>query len=80
MQEKFILEDRQEKLAHSLIEEFLKREGYSFHTLNTLSPERLKQLMTRASLYVSTHLAEIDDRAQLVTGLHHATDSHPERS
>jgi hypothetical protein len=75
MPNKFELQDQQEKLAHSFIEEYLQREGYSFETIGTLPSEQIKQLMTKASIYASTKLAEIEDRAQLVTELHHATES-----
>lgn len=75
MPNEFVLQDQQEKLAHSIIEEYLRHEGYSFETIHTLPPEQLKQLMTKASIYTSLKLAEIEDRAQLVTSLHHATES-----
>lgn len=75
MDEKFVLRDQQEMLAYSFLEEYLHREGYSFETLGSLPAERVKPLMIKASVYASTKLAEIEDRAQLVTSLHHATES-----
>jgi hypothetical protein len=75
MEQELLLRDRGEQLAHSLIEEFLQREGCSFEMLHTLPPERVKALMIRASVYASTKLAEIQNRADLVTSLHHVTES-----
>ena len=75
MENQFVVEDQTEKLAHSLLEEYLHSAGYSFDTLGKLTPAQIKQLMSRASVYVSVKLAEIEDRAQVVQSLHHATDS-----
>lgn len=75
MDDKFVLRDQQELLALSFIEEYLRREGYSFEMLGTPPSERAKALMVKASIYASTRLAEIEDRAQLVTSLHHATEA-----
>ncbi|TAH51264.1 MAG: hypothetical protein EYC68_11175 [Chloroflexota bacterium] len=75
MNENFVLSDQQEVLALSFIEEYLRREGYSFEMLGTLPEERVKPLMVKASVYASTRLAEIENRAQLVTSLHHTTES-----
>ena len=75
MDVQFILRDQQEELAHSFVEEYLQREGYSFETLGTLPVERIRRVMIQASIYASTRLAEIEDRAQLVTSLHHVTES-----
>lgn len=74
MQEQFVLEDQQEKLAHSFLEEYLHSAGYTFDTIGELPPERLKQVMIKASVYVSAKLAEIEGRAQIVQSLHHATE------
>lgn len=76
MQENFELRDYDEKLAHTFLEEYLAGEGYSFETIGALPPERLRKIMIRASVYTSMRLAEIEDRAQLVSSLHHATDTH----
>jgi hypothetical protein len=75
MSENFVIQDRQEKLAHSLIEEFLHRMGYSLETISQLPPEEVKQLMIKASIYVSTRLAEVEGREEVVTGIHHATEA-----
>ncbi len=72
MQEKFVIQDRQEQLAHSFIEEYLRAHGSSFHSLGELPPERSKELMIQASVYASVKLAEIDERALVVEGIHHA--------
>jgi hypothetical protein len=71
MEPHFEMKDQQEKLAHTFIEEYLHREGYSLKTIGTLPPEKIKQLMVRASIDASVRLAEIEDRAQLVDNLHH---------
>ncbi|MCC7164124.1 MAG: hypothetical protein IT331_16640 [Anaerolineae bacterium] len=75
MQEEFVLKDKQEKLAHTFIEEYLHNRGQSFETLRTLPPEDAKQLMIKASIHASLKLAEIEERAQMVTELRHATES-----
>lgn len=75
MVENFVIQDRQEKLAHSLIEEFLQKSGYSFETVGQLPPDQVRQLMVKASVYVSTRLAEVEGREEVVTGIHHATES-----
>lgn len=75
MEEYFELQDQQEKLAHAFIEEYLRGEGYSLKALGTLSPERVRQLMVKAAVYASTKLAEIGDRAHMMTSIHHGTES-----
>lgn len=75
MQEKFVLQDRQEKLAHFYVEEYLATQGVSFETLFTLPVERARKLMVEASIYASVKLAELEGRAEMVTSLHHATDA-----
>jgi hypothetical protein len=70
-----ILRDHQEKLAHAFIEEFLASQGYSMETMGQLPKDEVRQLMVRASIYASTKLALIEDRAELVTSLRHATES-----
>jgi hypothetical protein len=75
MQEKFVIQDRQEKLAHAFIEEYLHSQGTSLHALCELPPERSKELMVHASVYASVRLAEIDERARVMEGIHHATDA-----
>jgi hypothetical protein len=75
METQFEIKDQQEKLAHTFIEEYLHREGYSLKTLGALPPEQIRQLMVRASVYASVRLAEIEDRAQLVESLHHTTEA-----
>lgn len=75
MDEQFMLRDREEQLAHAFIEEYLRREGYSFEMLGSLPPERVTPLMVKASVYASTKLTEIQGRADMVTSLHHVTES-----
>jgi hypothetical protein len=75
MEKGFALRDPEEKLAHSLIEEYLRREGYSFEMLGTLPAERITPLMVKACVYASNKLAEIQTRADLVSKLHHVTES-----
>lgn len=75
MEENFELRDQQEKLAHAFIEEYLRGAGYSLKALGTLPPEQVRQLMAKASVFASTKLAEIEDRAHMMTSIHHATES-----
>lgn len=74
MQDTFVIQDQEEKLAHSLIEEYLRSAGYSFDTIGQLPPEQLKELMVKASVHASIKLAEIDERARVVTSLHHTSE------
>lgn len=72
MEEGFVLADRQEKLAHAFIEEYLSGEGYALSTLHELPPDKARALMVKASVYSSIRLAEIEERARLVESWHHA--------
>ncbi|MBI4671893.1 MAG: hypothetical protein HY741_09540 [Chloroflexi bacterium] len=73
--ENFVLEDQQAKLAHAFIQEYLQHKGLSFKSLSELAPEARKQVMIEASAYASVKLAEIEDRAQLVSSLHHTAEA-----
>lgn len=54
----------QDSLEVMYINEYLRSKGYSLVTVHELPAEELKKIMTEASTYASTKLAEIESRAQ----------------
>ena len=57
-------EDIHAELEKSLIDEYLKREGYTLESLNKLPEGEAHRILSEASTYASGKLAEIDNRAQ----------------
>ncbi len=67
-----IREDIDAVLEKALIEAYLKGKGYTLKDLKNLPEAEAKQLMTEASTYASSKLAEVEVRAHLVQELHDA--------
>jgi hypothetical protein len=57
-----------------LLEAYLDGKGYTLAGLRELPAEEAKRLMTEASIYASTKLAEVEARAHFVRELHSASD------
>jgi hypothetical protein len=57
-------EDIHAELEKSLINECLKRKGYTLESLSKLPEDEAHRIMSEAATYASGKLAEIDNRAQ----------------
>ena len=64
------LEDPEGPLETALIEEFLRARGLDSVVLQTLPPDTAKRVLTEASVYAATKLAEIEARAHFVHEIH----------
>ena len=62
--------DRTEQLEEALIDEFLKARGHDRHSVQALSEDQARQLLTDASVYASSKLSEVEARAHYVHELH----------
>jgi hypothetical protein len=58
------------QLEMSLIEEYLREQGYSLAALHSLPPEEAKRLMTEASRYASAKMTMVETRARFVHEVH----------
>lgn len=58
--------DPHAQLEQAFIAEFLKTRGHTLESLHKLPAEEARRLMTEASIYASTHLAEVETRARFV--------------
>jgi hypothetical protein len=64
-------QDPEGQLERDFIDEFLRMRGHDSRSVETLPVEERKHLLTEASVYAATKLAEIDARARFIHGLHH---------
>ena len=64
------IQDRQAQLARTFIEEYLRNHNQTFESVHLLPAKECKRLMTEASVYASTKLAELEHRAHIVQELH----------
>lgn len=64
------IRDPQAQLERAFIDEFLRQRGCDLSTVDRRPPDESKSLMTGASQYAATRLAEIDARAAYVHELH----------
>ena len=69
------LEDPQAELAQVLIEEYLRRYNQTLATVGSLPAAERKHILTQASIYASMKMAEIENRARVVHGLHGGTSA-----
>ena len=60
------MEDPREPLGQALIEEFFRARGIDPAALHALPEAEAKRVLTEASIYASTKLAEIEARAHFV--------------
>jgi hypothetical protein len=56
-------EGPQSKLEKTLLEEYLRKQGYSLADLKTLPEEKAKALMVEACKYASLKLAQVESKA-----------------
>ena len=64
------MEDPEGQLENALIEEFLRARGLDSSALRALPEEEAKRVLTEASVYAATKLAEVEARAHFVHELH----------
>lgn len=64
------MEDPEGKLENALIEEFLRARGLDSGALHALPANEAKRVLTEASVYAGTKLAEIEARAHFVHEIH----------
>jgi hypothetical protein len=67
-----LTEDMHAGLEMSLIEEYLREKGYTLRELRKLGEEEFKQFMKEACIYASGKLAELEERARFLEGIHNA--------
>ena len=70
-----LIDDLSVVLEKNLIEEYLRKKGYSRKDLKKLSAELAETLMKEATRYASLKMEEVKARANLVHELHE--DSSP---
>lgn len=64
------LQDRTGQLEQAFIDEFVRMQGYEPAMLGELSEPQRHALLTRASTYAATKLAEVESRAHFVHEIH----------
>ena len=64
------LEDPEGQLESALIEEFLRARGLDSVALHALPQDAAKRVLTEASVYAATKLAEVESRAHFVHEIH----------
>jgi hypothetical protein len=69
------VEDSWATLEKTYLEAYLREKGYSLHNIHQLSEAEARRLMTEASTYASTKLAEVENRSHLVQELQGPTSS-----
>lgn len=64
------MQDPLDKLERMYMDEFLRSRGLTWASVNALTEEARKKIMTEASTYVSVKLAEVEGRAHISDELH----------
>ena len=64
------LADRFAQLERAFIDEFLRLQGYDHVTVNTLPDAQRHAMLTSASTYAATKLAEVESRAHYIHDIH----------
>jgi hypothetical protein len=68
------LSDRFAQLERGFIDEFIRLQGYDYATLNKLPDAQRHAMLTSASTYAATKLAEIESRAHYIHDIHGSAD------
>ncbi len=78
-----LMEEPDAPLERMYIEAFLQKRGYTLHCSDAplrricdLPEDEAKRLMTAASAFASTRLAEVETRAHFVEEVHGASPTH----
>jgi hypothetical protein len=61
-----VMQDPSAELEQYFIGQYLKSKGHTPESARLLPPEAFKRLMTEASTYASTKIAEVEDTAEMV--------------
>ncbi len=69
------MQDPQAKLERMYLEEFLRSRGHTLETIKALPEAEGKRIMTEASTFIGTKLAEMERRASMVHEIHEASQS-----
>lgn len=69
-QDKALPEEPRIRLERVFIEAYLRTKGHTLQSLAQLPEEEARRLMTEASIYASTRLAETETRERLLQELH----------
>jgi hypothetical protein len=64
------MQDPEGQLEEALIEGFLRARGLDADALRALPDEEAKRILTEASVYAATRLAEVDARAHYIHEIH----------
>jgi hypothetical protein len=64
------LSDRFAQLERAFIDEFLRLQGFDHVTVNTLPDAQRHAMLTSASTYAATKLAEVESRAHYIHDIH----------
>ena len=64
------MEDPEANLERALIKEFLKLRGLDLAALDAMGREEAARVLTEASIYAATRLAEVESRAHYVRDIH----------
>jgi hypothetical protein len=65
-----VLSDRFAQLERAFIDEFLRLQGHDQVTVNALPDAQRHALLTSASTYAATKLAEVESRAHYIHDIH----------
>ena len=57
-------------LERMYMEVYLRGKGHTWHSVHELPEQEAKRLMTEASVFASTKLAEVETRAQFMQDIH----------
>jgi hypothetical protein len=78
-----LMEEPDAPLERMYIEAYLQKQGYTLHSASEplrricdLPDDEAKRLMTAASAYASTKLAEVESRASFIEEVHGASTTH----
>jgi len=69
-QDQAVTDEPQARLERLFIEAYLRTKGHTLQSLQKLPAEEAKQLMTEASIYASTKLAEVETKERLLQEIH----------
>ncbi len=65
-----LMEEQDAALERMYIDAYLQSRGYSLHALHELPEDEARRLLTEASAYASTKLAEVETRAHFMQEIH----------
>ena len=67
------------QIERSLIDEYIRKQGYDRERLSELPEEKRQQLLRDASLYASSRLSEIESRSHFLDEIHDGSPGAPGR-